>query len=105
MIKTTRWRGSIKNSEVARLPVATRNLPLRQISKAGYEKSLNSGIVFTGGAAMLDGMAEIAEQIFDLPVRRSAPEGVGGLADHVNSPAFATSVGVESRPSGIDARN
>lgn len=43
---------------------------------------------------MLEGMAEIAEQIFDLPVRRSAPEGVGGLADHVNSPAFAAAVGL-----------
>jgi cell division protein FtsA len=39
-------------------------------------------------------MAEIAEQIFDLPVRRAAPEGIGGLADHVNNPAFATSVGL-----------
>ena len=65
-----------------------------EIRRAGFEKSLNSGIVFTGGAAMLEGMAEIAEQNFDLPVRRSAPEGVGGLADHVNSPAFATSVGL-----------
>jgi cell division protein FtsA len=42
---------------------------------------------------MLEGMVEIAEQIFDMPVRRAAPEGVGGLADHVNSPAFASSVG------------
>jgi cell division protein FtsA len=65
-----------------------------EIRRAGYEKSLNSGIVLTGGAAMLDGLAEIAEQIFDLPVRRAAPEGVGGLADHVGSPAFATSVGL-----------
>ncbi len=65
-----------------------------EIRRAGYEKSLNSGIVLTGGAALLEGMPEIAEQIFDLPVRRAAPEGVGGLADHVNSPAFATSVGV-----------
>jgi cell division protein FtsA len=64
-----------------------------EIRKAGYEKSLNSGIVLTGGAALLDGLAEIAEQIFDLPVRRAAPEGVGGLADHVSNPAFATSVG------------
>ena len=64
-----------------------------EIRRAGYEKSLNSGIVLTGGGAMLEGMAEIAEQIFDLPVRRAAPEGVGGLADHVNNPAFATSVG------------
>jgi cell division ATPase FtsA len=54
-----------------------------EIRRAGYEKSLNSGIVLTGGGAMLEGMAEIAEQIFDLPIRRGAPEGVGGLADHV----------------------
>jgi cell division protein FtsA len=65
-----------------------------EIRRAGYEKTLNSGIVLTGGGAMLEGMPEIAEQIFDLPVRRGAPEGVGGLADHVNSPAFATPVGV-----------
>ena len=51
-------------------------------------------MVFTGGGAVLEGMAEIAEQIFDLPVRRASPEGVGGLADHVNNPAFATSVGL-----------
>ena len=42
-----------------------------EIRRAGYEKSLNSGIVLTGGGAMLEGMAEIAEQIFDLPVRRA----------------------------------
>jgi cell division protein FtsA len=39
-------------------------------------------------------MPEIAEQIFDLPIRRGCPAGVGGLADHVNSPVFATPVGV-----------
>jgi cell division protein FtsA len=65
-----------------------------EIRRAGYERSLNSGIALTGGGAMLEGMPEIAEQIFDLPVRRAAPDGIGGLADHVNSPAFATSVGV-----------
>jgi cell division protein FtsA len=65
-----------------------------EIRKAGYERSLNSGIVLTGGGALLEGMAEIAEQIFDLPVRRGSPEHVGGLADHVNSPGYATAVGV-----------
>jgi cell division protein FtsA len=39
-------------------------------------------------------MPEIAEQIFDLPIRRGCPAGVGGLADHVNSPTFATGVGL-----------
>jgi cell division protein FtsA len=48
----------------------------------------------TGGGAILDGMPEIAEQIFDLPIRRGCPGGVGGLADHVNSPTFATAVGL-----------
>jgi cell division protein FtsA len=65
-----------------------------EIGRAGYEKSLNSGIVLTGGGALLEGMAEIAEQIFDLPIRRGLPTGVGGLADHVNNPAFATAVGL-----------
>ena len=63
-------------------------------SKAGYEKSLNSGLVLTGGGAQLEGMSEIAEQIFDLPIRRGTPVGVGGLADHVSNPSFATAVGL-----------
>jgi cell division protein FtsA len=65
-----------------------------EIGRAGYERSLNSGIVLTGGGAILEGMPEIAEQIFDLPVRRGCPLNVGGLADHVNSPTFATPVGL-----------
>ncbi len=65
-----------------------------EIRRAGYEKSLNSGIVLTGGGGILEGMPEIAEQIFDLPIRRGAPTGIGGLADHVSSPAFATPVGL-----------
>src|SRR6187549_417649 len=65
-----------------------------EIRRAGYEKSLHSGIVLTGGGSILEGMPEIAEQIFDLPIRRGCPSGVGGLADHVNSPTFATGVGL-----------
>jgi cell division protein FtsA len=65
-----------------------------EIRRAGYEQSLHSGIVLTGGGAILDAMPEIAEQIFDLPIRRGCPGGVGGLNDHVNSPTFATGVGL-----------
>lgn len=65
-----------------------------EIRNAGCDKSLNSGLVLTGGGAMLDGMAEIAEQIFDLPIRRGYPTGVGGLIDHVSSPECATAVGL-----------
>ena len=63
------------------------------IRRAGYEKSLNSGIVLTGGGAILDGLPELAEQIFDLPIRRGCPAGVGSLADHVNNPQYRDSGG------------
>jgi len=64
------------------------------IKRMGYEKSLNSGIVLTGGTALLDGLEEIAEEIFDLPVRRGDPSGIGGLVDRVNTPDYATAVGL-----------
>ncbi len=70
------------------------NLVWDEIRRAGYEKSLNSGVVLTGGGALLDGMAEVAEQIFDLPIRRGCPMDLGGLVDHINSPVFATAAGL-----------
>ena len=65
-----------------------------EIRRSGYERSLHAGVVLTGGGSKLEGMAEIAEQIFDLPIRRGFPDGVGGLADHVQDPSFATAVGL-----------
>ena len=65
-----------------------------EVRRAGYERSLNSGIVLTGGGSILEGVPEIADQIFDLPIRRACPLAVGGLTDHVNNPAFATAVGL-----------
>ena len=64
------------------------------IKRMGYEKSLNSGIVLTGGTALLEGLEEVAEEIFDLPVRRGDPTGVGGLVDRVGTPDYATAVGL-----------
>jgi cell division protein FtsA len=64
------------------------------IKRMGYEKSLNSGIVLTGGTALLEGLEEVAENVFDLPVRRGEPSGIGGLVDRVSTPDYATSVGL-----------
>jgi len=64
------------------------------IKRMGFEKSLNSGIVLTGGTALLEGLEEVAEEIFDVPVRRGDPTGVGGLVDRVATPDFATAVGL-----------
>jgi cell division protein FtsA len=51
-------------------------------------------LVLCGGSTLLDGMPELAEQIIGLPARRATPIGVGGLADVVKSPAYATAVGL-----------
>ena len=67
---------------------------LTEIRRAGFDRSLNSGVVLTGGGGILEGMPEIAEQIFDMPVRRGSPSGIGGLVDVVASPVYATAVGL-----------
>ncbi len=66
----------------------------RQILKAGLEKEIPAGIVLTGGTVMLEGSAELAEEVFNLPVRRGLPLGIAGLVDAVNSPLYATGVGL-----------
>jgi cell division protein FtsA len=66
----------------------------REIVKSGYEDLIASGIVLTGGTSILAGMPELAEQIFNLPVRRGSPRDIGGLIDVVNSPVYATGVGL-----------
>ena len=66
----------------------------REIAKSGYADLIASGVVITGGSAILPGMPELAEQIFNLPVRRGKPLDIGGLTDVVNSPIFATGVGL-----------
>ena len=65
-----------------------------EIDRMGLVRSLNSGVVLTGGGSLLEGMVEIAERIFDLPVRIGKPVGVGGLIDVINSPVYSTAVGL-----------
>jgi cell division protein FtsA len=69
-------------------------LAYKEILKSGYEDILAAGVVLTGGAALLEGITELAEQIFNMPVRRGRPTGIGGLNDMVNSPMYATGVGL-----------
>ncbi|MBJ6802088.1 MULTISPECIES: cell division protein FtsA [Geomonas] len=66
----------------------------REIVKSGLEDMIASGVVITGGSTILEGMPELAEQIFNLPVRRGLPQRIGGLTDVVNSPVYATGVGL-----------
>jgi cell division protein FtsA len=65
-----------------------------ELLEAGYDSLISSGVVLTGGAVIMDGMTELAEQVFDVPVRRGVPRGIGGLVDVVSSPMYATGVGL-----------
>jgi cell division protein FtsA len=65
-----------------------------ELRRSGFDKSLHAGVVLTGGGAMLEGIAEIAEDALDVPVRRGSPVDLAGLADSVATPQFSTAVGL-----------
>jgi len=65
-----------------------------EIARAGFERALNAGVVLTGGGSILPGMTEVAEQVFDLPVRLGAPTGIAGLTEPSTAPQFAVAIGL-----------
>ena len=66
----------------------------REIAKSGYDGSLASGVVLTGGSMLLPGAVETAEQVFGMPARLGSPAHVVGLVDVVSSPIYAAGVGL-----------
>jgi cell division protein FtsA len=69
-------------------------LVARDLTRAGFEDAATAGIVVTGGTSILEGVPEVAETVFSLPVRRGMPDDVGGLSDIVRSPIHSTAVGL-----------
>ena len=67
---------------------------LHEIKQSGYAESAKSGVVITGGTALLPGIVELAEDVFRLPARCGVPTGIGGVVEMVNSPMYATGVGL-----------
>jgi cell division protein FtsA len=66
----------------------------QELVRSGYKNLIGAGVVLTGGTALIDGCQELGEQIFNLPTRIGYPRNVGGLKDVVNSPKYATAVGL-----------
>ncbi len=64
------------------------------VKRAGFDDMIAAGLVLSGGTASLHGIAELAELVLRIPVRTGVPQGIHGLADSLNSPAYATSVGL-----------
>jgi cell division protein FtsA len=65
-----------------------------EIYRSGMEYEIPSGIVLTGGTANMPGIVELAESIFNTPVRVGFPSNVSGLSDAVNRPDYSTAVGL-----------
>jgi len=64
------------------------------LRQSGYEELVSSGIVLTGGSAVMQGMVELGEEVFHMPVRLGVPRYNGALADVVRNPRYATAVGL-----------
>lgn len=67
---------------------------LSEINDSGYATDMISYVVLTGGTASLEGIVELAEEVFQVPVRRGIPSGVEGLSEIVKSPVHATGAGL-----------
>jgi cell division protein FtsA len=66
----------------------------RELRSAGLEELLSSGVVITGGSALMKGMVELGEEVFHMPVRVGIPQYQGALADVVRNPRYSTGMGL-----------
>lgn len=64
------------------------------LRRNGFENMIRSGVVLTGGSSKMDGMVELAEEIFHVPVRLGMPKYLGGLSEVVKNPIYSTGVGL-----------
>ncbi len=65
-----------------------------ELRRSGFEELIAAGIVLTGGTSKMEGVVELAEEIFHMPVRLGVPQSVRGMSDVVRNPIYATGVGL-----------
>ncbi len=70
------------------------SLVREDLAKNGWDEALRGGTVLTSGGAKLEGMLELAEQIYNSSVRYGLPQGLGGLVDVINSPTWCSASGL-----------
>ncbi len=91
------------------------SLANKEVKKNHFAELLGGGVVLTGGTSLMPGAAELAEQVFEMPVRCGVPQPLGGLGASVADPRYATGVGLvlhavrgedeEGTAAGMQARN
>jgi cell division protein FtsA len=70
------------------------NLILAELRRSGFEDLVAAGVVLTGGSSKIEGLVDLAEEVFHMPVRLGVPQYVSGLSDVVRNPIYATGVGL-----------
>ena len=70
------------------------NLIQVELRRSRFADLIGAGIVLTGGASKTDGVVELAEQVFQLPVRVGVPQNIGGMIEVTNNPIYATGTGL-----------
>ncbi len=65
-----------------------------ELRHSGFEEMLGAGVVLTGGSSRMEGITELAEEVFRMPVRLGIPKYVGGLGEVVRSPIYSTAIGL-----------
>ena len=70
------------------------NLVATELKRSGFEEMIAAGVVLTGGGAKMEGVIDLAEEVFHMPVRLGTPQYVAGLVDVVRNPIYATGVGL-----------
>ncbi|HEX9935024.1 MAG TPA: cell division FtsA domain-containing protein, partial [bacterium] len=70
------------------------SLVRKELRRSEYEPKTEAGVVLTGGGALLRGVSDLAEEVFERPVRIGIPKPLGGLSETVSSPIFATGMGL-----------
>ncbi|MCR8923684.1 cell division protein FtsA [Dasania sp. GY-MA-18] len=82
-----------------------------ELRRSGYEDLIAAGIVLTGGTSKMEGVVELAEEIFNTPVRIGVPQHISGLTDIVRNPIYSTGVGLlqyglkQQEPGAIKGRS
>ncbi len=79
-------------------------LAAKEVRKNHFAELLGGGVVLTGGSSLMAGVAELAEQVFEMPVRLGVPQGLGGLSANVADPRYATGVGLVLHAARADAQ-
>ena len=84
------------------------NLVQAELRKSGFEDLIPAGVVLTGGSSKMEGVTDLAEEVFHLPVRIGVPKHVTGLSDVVRNPMYSTGVGLlafgaRNRGAGVPA--